>query len=247
MIKAVFFDFYNTLVRFWPPLDEIQQASCQELGLRVSKEGINRGYAVGDVYFNQENERRPLALRTDAERLDFFARYEQLILENAGLPVSLGLAKQIWQIAISVPKDFVPFEDTMPALARLHERGYRLGILSNLRRDMAALCQQLGLSPYLDFCISSTEAGAEKPHPPIFLAALKRASVAPGEAVHVGDQHRSDVLGARAVGIHPVLIDRNGWHSKVDDCPRIASLGELEPLLAAAPGSLSHRRGGSGT
>ena len=26
MIKAISFDFYNTLVRFWPPLDEIQQA-----------------------------------------------------------------------------------------------------------------------------------------------------------------------------------------------------------------------------
>lgn len=246
MIKAVFFDFYNTLVRFWPPLDEIQQASCQEFGLRVSKEGINRGYAVADVTFNQENERHPLALRNEAERLDFFAKYEQIILENAGLPVSLALAKQIWQIAISVPKDFVPFDDAIPTLARLHERGYCLGILSNLRRDMTALCQQLGLWPYLDFCISSTEAGAEKPHPPIFLAALKRASVAPGEAVHVGDQHRSDVLGARAVGIHPVLIDRNGWHPKVDDCPRIATLGELEPLLAGAPDSLSHRRGGAG-
>jgi len=244
MIKAVFFDFYNTLVRFWPPLDEIQQASCQELGLRVSKEGINRGYALADVYFNQENERRPLALRTETERLDFFARYEQLILEHAGLPVSLGLAKQIWQIAISVPKDFVPFEDVVPALARLHERGYRLGILSNLRRDMTLLSQQLGLAPYLDFCISSTEAGAEKPHPPIFLAALKRASVAPGEAVHVGDQHRSDVLGARAVGIHPVLIDRDGWHPKLDDCPRIASLRELESLLANAPDSLLDGRGG---
>ncbi|MSQ06153.1 MAG: HAD family hydrolase [Dehalococcoidia bacterium] len=245
MIKAVFFDFYNTLVRFWPPLDEIQQASCQELGLRVSKEGINRGYALADVYFNQENERRPLAVRTDAERLDFFSKYEQLILDKAGLPVSLDLARQVWQIAISVPKDFVVFDDTIPALARLHERGYRLGILSNLRRDMTALCQQLGMSTYLDFCISSTEAGAEKPHPPIFLAALQRVAVEPAEAVHVGDQHSSDVLGARAVGIHPVLIDRDGWHPKVDDCPRIASLVELDPLLAGAPESLYHRPGGS--
>jgi putative hydrolase of the HAD superfamily len=244
MIKAVFFDFYNTLVRFWPPLDEIQQASCQELGLRVSKEGINRGYAVADVLFNQENARRPLASRTEAERLDFFAGYEQLILENAGLSVSRGLARQVWQIAISVPKDFVVFNDVIPALAGLHERGYRLGILSNLRRDMSVLCQQLGLATYLDFCITSTEAGAEKPHPPIFLAALQRASVEPAEAVHVGDQHRSDVLGARAVGIHPVLIDRDGWHPQVDDCPRIASLAELDTLLAGAPGSLGRHPGG---
>jgi len=245
MIKAVFFDFYNTLVQFWPPLDEIQQASCLEFGLKVSKEGINRGYAVADVLFNRENESRPLALRPEAERMDFFARYEQLILENAGLPVTLSLARQIWQIAISVPKDFVAFDDTIPAMARLHQQGYRLGILSNLRRDMQPLCQRLGFAPYLDFCISSAEAGAEKPNPPIFLAALKRAGVDPHEAVHVGDQVRSDVAGARAVGIHPVLIDRGGWKSESDDCPRIATLAELEQLLATAPESLSSQRAGA--
>ena len=58
MIKAIFFDFYNTLVRFWPPLDQIQQASCREIGLNVTEEGINQGYAIADVFFNSENEKR---------------------------------------------------------------------------------------------------------------------------------------------------------------------------------------------
>ena len=239
MIKAIFLDFYNTLVQFWPPLDQIQQASCRELGLNVSEEGIKQGYSVGDVYFNRENERHPLALRSDQERLDFFSRYEQIILDSAGLPVSLDLARQVWELAIAVPKDFVPFDDVIPALAKLHDQGYQLGVLSNLRRDMSQLCQRLGLDPYLDFCISSAEAGAEKPYADIFLAALKRVSVTPDEVVHVGDQHRSDVLGARAVGIHPVLIDRGGWHPEVNDCVKIDSLVELELLLVNAPSSLS--------
>ena len=238
MIKAISFDFYNTLVRFWPPLDEIQQAACQELGLQVSKEAINRGYSVADVYFNQENATRPLATRSEEDRLAFFSRYEQIILENAGMPVSLDLAKQIWKMAMSVPKDFITFEDVIPSLSALHSAGYRLGVLSNLRRDMDPLCERLGLAPYLDFCINSTEAGAEKPHAPIFLAALKQMAAAPGEAVHVGDQYRSDVLGARAVGMHSVLIDRGGWNAQVNDCPKIGNLAELHSLLAGAPGSL---------
>ena len=49
MIKAVSFDFYNTLVRFWPPLEGIQQAACHELGLTVQEEEIIHGYAVADV------------------------------------------------------------------------------------------------------------------------------------------------------------------------------------------------------
>ncbi len=238
MIKAVFFDFYNTLVKFWPPLEQIQQATCRELGLNVSAEGITRGYAVADVHFNRENEIQPLALRSEKDRLDFFTEYEKMILENAGLTVTSDLARRIWEMAASVPKEFTPFGDTVTALSQLHADGYQLGIISNLRRDMSEICQRLGIGQYLDFVVSSEDAGAEKPSAPIFMAALKRATVAPEEAVHVGDQHRSDVLGARAVGIHPVLIDRGGWHANVNDCTKIATLDELAPVLATAPQSL---------
>jgi putative hydrolase of the HAD superfamily len=244
MIKAISFDLYNTLVQFWPPLDEVQQSACRELGLRVCKTGIKRGYAVADVYFNEENARRSLGLRSEEERLDFFARYEQIILENAGVPVTFNLAKQVWAMAMTIPKDFVPFDDTIPALASLHEQGYLLGVLSNLRRDMSQLCESLGFAPYLDFCISPSEPGGEKPDATMFNAALKRASVEAKEAVHVGDQYRSDVLGARGVGMHGVLIDRGGWLTDEVDCPKIASLSELHSLLADAPQSLctNHRK-----
>ena len=238
MIKAISFDFYNTLVKFWPPLDEIQQAACLELGINVSKSGIDRGYSVADVYFNQENANGPIALRTEGERLDFFSRYEQMIMEGAGVPVSMDLARQIWIMAMSVPKDFTPFEDVIPVLDQLKSQGYRLGVLSNLRRDMQELCGKLGLANYLEFFISSADAGAEKPHPPIFLAALEQMSAKPGETVHVGDQYCSDVLGARAVGMHPVLIDRGGWNETIGDCPRISSLSQLPGLLDQAPSSL---------
>ena len=238
LIKAISFDFYKTLARFWPPLNEIQQAACRELGLQVSKKAIDRGYAVADVYFNQENAARSLVSRSEEERLAFFSRYEQIILENAGTPVSLELAKQIWTMALAVPKDFITYDDVIPNLAALQAEGYRLGVLSNIPQDLGPLCERLGLTAYLDFWVSSKDIGTEKPHAPIFLTALDRMAADPGETVHVGDQYRSDVLGARAVGMHSVLIDRGGWNSHVSDCPKIGSLAELQPLLADAPRSL---------
>ena len=231
MIKAVFFDFYNTLVCFWPPLDEIQQASCRELGLTVTKKGIRGGYALADEFMSSENAKTPLADRSSVERDRFFVEYERLILKGAGVDVSLGLAQQVWQLAIQVPKDLDLFDDVLPALELLKGRGIILGVISNLRRDMDELCKRLGLDSYLDFCVTSSDAGAEKPHPPIFRAALERAHVDPGEAVHVGDQYQADVQGASAVGIVPVLLDRDGWYPNVDDCTRIASLPELDRLL----------------
>ena len=231
MIKAVSFDFYNTLVRFWPPLEEIQQAACHELGLTVREKDITRGYAVADVLFNRENEDRPLSERSDEDRLEFFGRYEQLILETAGIDVSMDLAKRIWKLAMSVPKDFIPFNDTVPALVQLREAGYKVGVITNLRRDLGELCRQVGLSPYLDFMVGSEEVGMEKPHPPIFMAALKRVGAEPAEVVHVGDQLRSDVMGAQGVGMQAVLIDRSGYGPDSVDCPKISTLSELSKIL----------------
>ncbi len=231
MIKAVSFDFYNTLVRFWPPLEEIQQAACHELGLTVREEAITRGYAVADVLFNRENEERSLSLRSDEERLEFFGRYEQLILETAGIPVSIDLAQRVWKLAMSVPKDFVPFDDAVPALEQLRAAGYKVGVITNLRRDLSQMLQQVGLYSYLDFIVGSEEAGVEKPHPPIFMAALKRAGAAPEEVVHVGDQVRSDVMGALGVGMQAVLIDRSGYGPDAEDCIKISSLSELSGIL----------------
>ncbi len=231
MVKAIFFDFYNTLVRFSPPLDEIQQASCRELGIAVTKRGIRQGYALADDYMARENALKPLSDRSQEERDRFFAEYEMLVLQGAGLDVTLRLAAEVWGLASRIPKEFTLFDDVLPALQSLKEGGLVLGVISNLRRQMDDLCQRLGLAPYLDFCITSAEAGAEKPHPPVFLAALHRAKVSPGEALHVGDQYQADVKGARAVGITPVLLDREGWHEGVDDCLRIASLEELRGLV----------------
>jgi len=234
MKKAVFFDLYNTLVRFWPPLDEIQQASCRELGLSVRKASIRRGYVIADEYFNEANAERPLALRSAEERDEFFAEYERRILQGAGIDVTIKLADQVWQMTTLVHKDFELFDDVLPALGNLKEKGFILGVISNLRRDMNALTKQLKLEGVLDFCITSVEAGAEKPYPPIFLAALERASVQPAEAFHVGDQYKSDVQGAKAVGITPVLLDREGLRSDVNDCRRIGSLLELDSVVSAS-------------
>ncbi len=231
MIKVITFDFYNTLVKFWPPLEEIQTAACFAKGLTVSRDAIRRGYAKADILFNRANEEDPLSLRSPQRRLEFFSEYEQLILETAGVPVTLALARQIWELAIAVPKQFMPFEDTLPALNELRVRGYRLGVITNLRADLGPLVKQAGLEACLEFCVNSTLAGSEKPHPPIFLEALRRANVAPEEVLHIGDQVRSDVAGARSMGMHAALLDRGGWHDPVEDCPKISQLGEVIGLL----------------
>ncbi len=52
----------------------------------------------------------------------------------------------------------------------------------------------------------SDEAGVPKPNPRVFQAALEPLGVTPGDAVHVGDLRRSDIAGARGVGMGSIRI-----------------------------------------
>jgi putative hydrolase of the HAD superfamily len=71
--------------------------------------------------------------------------------------------------------------------------------------------------------------GVAKPGRAIFERALELAGADPGEAVHVGDSLENDVVGARAAGIRPVLVARDG--SLPAGVETIRSLTELPSLL----------------
>ena len=64
-------------------------------------------------------------------------------------------------------------------------------------------------------------AGARKPDPAIFAAALELAGAPPDEALHVGDTPEEDVDGARAAGIRPLLIDREGTGGDISSLEEI--------------------------
>lgn len=66
--------------------------------------------------------------------------------------------------------------------------------------------ERLGLLEYLEVCIFSDEVGAPKPDSRVFRAALAPLGVQPELAIHVGDLRRTDVAGARAIGMGSVRI-----------------------------------------
>ncbi len=227
MVKAVFFDFYNTLACFHPPREQTQMAAARALGLDSDPAGIVRGYLAADRFMTEQNARLHIQRMTREGRLAFFAEYERLILQGAGIEASLELAGRVWAKVREQPYGLAPFEDAAPALRSLKGRGLVVGIVSNIYQDLDELCRRMGFAPHLDFTVTSKSAGAEKPHPPIFLAALAQAQVRPGEALHVGDQYGGDVVGARGVGIRPILLDRDGLLAEHTDVERIRGLAEV--------------------
>jgi putative hydrolase of the HAD superfamily len=119
-----------------------------------------------------------------------------------------------------------PFPDAVPALEALRAAGMRIAVVSNWDGRLRRILADNGLSPWFDAVVISAEVGWRKPHPAIFRRALEATGAAPGEVLHCGDSVGDDVEGARAVGIRPVLLAREGRASP----PGVESVGDLRAL-----------------
>jgi putative hydrolase of the HAD superfamily len=181
-------------------------------------------------------------LSTDAER---GWRYFDLVLEQAGIARSPAteaalLDVRAWHDRHNLWED-VP-GDVRPSLARFRAAGLRLAVVSNANGTLRALFDRLGLTPAFDVILDSAEEGVEKPDARLFQRALERLGSDAAIAVHVGDIYHVDVVGARAAGVRPVLLDEAGLYPDAD-CPRVRSLGELAGHLdrPGAPDDISAR------
>ena len=233
MIQAVFFDWFGTLAHYYPPRENIVSQVLNELGFNVSLDDLRSSLLLSDREFYEENTVTSVRDITREERMNRFIQQQQRMLARAGIKVSGDLPQRIFTRTreLYAGMKFVLFDDVLPTMKELREHNLTIGLLTNLDRDIDSLCREVGLQPYLDFALTSAIVGAEKPHPPIFMAALEKASVSPDEALHVGDQYSVDVVGARRVGINPVLLDREDIYIEVTDCPRINTMTELSAYL----------------
>lgn len=118
-------------------------------------------------------------------------------------------------------------------LGRLR-RNYRLGVVSNFYGNVAVLCQEAGLAPWLDVIVDSTRVGMSKPDPEIFRMALDELGLEPGHTIFVGDSYERDMMPARRMGMKTIWMKgpnpRIPHDAEPVDCC-ISNLTHLELLL----------------
>jgi len=153
----------------------------------------------------------------------------ELILERVGVSkssrVEMAIAELETYHATKNLWEHVPSE-VPSTLIRFRKFGLRLVVVSNANGTLHSHLSRLGLTPYLDLVIDSSDEGVEKPDPRLFTMAMHRARARPESTLHVGDLYHIDIVGARAAGLRAVLLDRAGLYPECD-CPRISTLDEL--------------------
>ena len=131
-----------------------------------------------------------------------------------------GASDELWN---------VPLPGVAGALAELRAAGLRLVVVSNAYGTVERGLARAGLRGLLDFVVDSHVVGFEKPDPRIFAHALAVSCASPNNTLHVGDLYAADVVGARAAGVHALLLDPHGDWPPLD-CARLPDV----PALARA-------------
>lgn len=116
-----------------------------------------------------------------------------------------GLAPELYRRVMSQER-WVPYSDTEPTLRALRARGVKVGVVSNVPRELVTIFERRGLGGLVDAFTHSYEVGAEKPDPRIFLAACEKLAVPPDLALMVGDHAVADG-GAVAAGLRFLHLD----------------------------------------
>ena len=231
MIKAVFFDFYQTLGVWGESLRPRVQKITDRYACEIDWERYDT--ARGNLYAD--------ASGSDPMTHDLLETMQQIIGSYREFLAALGvrdyLDQMTWELLQSEHSLFAAnaatlYDDTVPTLQHLRDAGFKLAIVSNWDTPLDPLTERLGIADYFHTITSSHDerVRSAKPDPHIFNYTLTKVGVSAEEVVHVGDTYEADIVGAKGVGIRPILIDRDGtqvgrWEET------IRSLSELPALL----------------
>jgi HAD superfamily hydrolase (TIGR01549 family) len=126
------------------------------------------------------------------------------------------------------PRSVAIYEETLPTLDALHGRARLVMISNGLTQYQWPKIDRFDLRPYFERIVISEEAGVVKPDAAIFAAALEGLGAAPEAAIHVGDSHSADVVGARAAGWLAAWIRRDDGHAAAHADPDAEHDADLE-------------------
>ncbi len=212
MLKAITFDYWNTLYKAAAYAHPLRRRFLFDLFARhnidVTAAQVDAAEEVARQMWNRawhEEYRTPSAaewvrvmldaLTVQLPPADFDALamcYDRSLLEADPGPTLLDGAYE--------------------AIERL-ARHYRLGVISDSGLSCGKTLREFLIRDGLIDCFTtlsfSDEVGVSKPHARIFQHTLERLGAQPHEAVHIGDLTRSDITGAKAIGMWAVRMAAN--------------------------------------
>ena len=213
MIRAVTFDLWNTLLEnkdFTELRINSLRSSLEDEGIHLPYSELLRAYEKASEYYRREWELNHSQLSVEKRVEHIFSELE--------IPFTADLKRSVidsFMNAFVVDPPALK-EGVRETLEALHEE-YKMGIISDMGVTPGSIIRDHleghELLHHFTSTVFSDEVGYCKPDPKVFEKALNELKARPEEAVHVGDLLRTDVAGAKGIGM------KAGWVSDTGDYP----------------------------
>jgi putative hydrolase of the HAD superfamily len=236
-IEAIFLDLGNTLRILVK--DEAHQAQAREKIVKLlgSQEAPEEFCEKLDIRYKAYRKWAFENLR-EAPEAELWTRWLA-----PGLP-----ADKVAPLAVELTYHYrqsmgrrIVHSDGERVLCELFQRGYTLGIISNVitSREIPDWLASDGLDKYFKSIVLSSVYGRRKPDPAIYWEAARLAGIPPAHCGYVGDNLKRDVTGTRQAGFGMFILlldphDSDGLEISQENKPDLI-LYELLKLLEIFP------------
>jgi len=218
MIKAIFFDAAGILYTRSVPTEKFALDLLQKKGFPTE---------ISPVQYSQL-----LTLKTQASQglIDHKTYWDHFLLMRGVFDSQLR--KDFSSAFINFSNEVQPIPGVRESLMGLKQKGFLLGIITDTMYPVEWKMRRLekvGVSELIDIVACSTDLGAHKPDPAVYLYALKQANLQKNESAFVG--HLSiELNGAQGAGMITIAINHDPEAIADYYCNSILDLLDL-PIL----------------
>ena len=201
-INGILWDLDDTLYAYEP---------AHLLAFQTSAESASERYGISKSDFEQhwKQARKTVHINLHGQaashsRLLYFQKMHEQIFGLTNAQFALEMEAIYW---ISFMDNMVWKPGVQSFLEQAKEEGIRMCVVTDLTAQIQLQkWEKLKLGRYMEFLISSEEAGIEKPAAKMFELALQKLNLQPADVIMIGDSLEKDIKGAEAFGIKTFWI-----------------------------------------
>ena len=231
-IRAVVFDLDNTLLRSTIGARRGLQVAAKLIAAELRKKG--RTYSERNLFRRLKWIDREMLGRKFLYNRDVW--WKTLLGEldfGTRVPWIHRVTLRYWDAYAS---NSPPFRDAESTLRRVKKMGFKIGLVSDSDGTPGMKRKRIRRVPFHRVFEAAVVAGEDtprvKPGRESFRLIAKRLRVQPESCVYVADNPRTDVAGAKAVGMTTVIVKRRR-NNMGNPSYRISRLRALPKLLTA--------------